>query len=111
MGFGQRQKAAFACERLEKLYSFSTQFEPESYLPVVIAKKRSPSNFVLLRGACLANVATTCVQSDAQSAITIPHREYVSNYSNSYELQNIWDLIRLWYRLSPYRIEIDLLQP
>ena len=39
MGFGQRQKAAFACERLEKLYSFSTQFEPESYLPVVIAKK------------------------------------------------------------------------
>ena len=80
MGFGQRQKAAFACERLEKLYSFSTQFEPESYLPVVIAKKRSLSNFVLLRGACLANVATTCVQSDAQSAITIPHREYVSNY-------------------------------
>ena len=47
----QRQKGGW-----KKLYSFSTQFESECYLPVVKAKQRSPSNFVLLRGACLPNL-------------------------------------------------------
>ena len=91
----QRQKATYACERLEK--KFSTQFE--SNLTCLWSKLRSDLRaiFGFAAGCIPCKYMYTCKVT--HNLRLLPHREYVSNCWNSvcYELQNIWDLIRLRY--------------
>ena len=49
-------------ENWKQHYSFSTQSESESCLPMIIAKKQSLTNFIFFCCGCMLSICSCCIQ-------------------------------------------------